>query len=347
MTTYLLRRLLLMIPTLLGISIVVFTLVQVVPGGPVEQAIQRMRGVGGGGEAGAAASRGTQAGLTPEAMEQLRRHYGFDKPLPVRYVRWMGKVLRLDLGTSYNYKRPVWDLIRARIPISLAIAGTGFFLAYLICIPLGVLKAVHHRTWKDAVTSIAVFLGFSIPEFALGMLILVLFGGGSFWDLLPLSGITSDTFSSMTAWQKVKDVLHHLVGPLTCYMMGSFAAITILTKNSLMEVLGADYVRTALAKGLPFRTVLFKHALRNALIPLATGFGHVLSVLIASSLLIEVVFGIHGMGMLAFDAISQRDYPITLGLILVASLLSLLGNLVSDVLYVLIDPRISFDAAGG
>lgn len=346
MTAYLLRRLLLMIPTLLGISVLVFTLVQIVPGGPVERAIQRARGSGGGGEAGGGRGSGVQAGLTPAAVEQLKKFYGFDKPLHVRYVRWLGQVIRLDLGTSYNYRKPVWELIKARMPISLAIAGTGFLLAYLVCIPLGVYKAVHHRTWKDAITSILVFLGFAIPEFALGMLLLVLFGGGSFWDFLPLSGITSDTYSSMTAFEKVKDVLHHLIGPLACYMVGSFAAITIITKNSLLDVLGADYIRTAWAKGLPFRTVLFKHALRNALIPLATGFGHVLSVLVASSLLIEVVFGIHGMGMLAFDAINQRDYPVTLGLILVGAILSLLGNLLSDVLYVVIDPRISFGSAG-
>ena len=344
MASYLLRRLLLMIPTLLGISLVVFTLVQIVPGGPVEQAIRRMRGGSGGGETGGGG--GVQVGLTPAAVADLKKFYGFDKPLPVRYAVWLGKVLRLDLGTSYQYRKPVWELIKARIPISLAIAGTGFFLAYLICVPLGVYKAVHHRTWKDAITSVVVFLGFAIPEFALGMLLLVLFGGGSFWEFIPLSGITSDTFSSMSAGDKVKDVLHHLAGPLLCYMIGSFAAITIITKNSLLEVLGADYVRTALAKGLPFRRVLYKHALRNALIPLATGFGQVLSVLVASSLLIEVVFGIHGMGMLSYEAITQRDYPVTLGLILVGAGLSLLGNLVSDVLYVLIDPRISYGASG-
>jgi microcin C transport system permease protein len=342
---YLLRRLLLMIPTLLGISLVVFTLVQIVPGGPVEQAIRRMRGGTGGGETGSGGG-GVQVGLTPAAVADLKKFYGFDKPLPVRYVVWLGKVVRLDLGTSYQYRKPVWELIKARIPISLAIAGTGFLLAYLVCVPLGVYKAVHHRTWKDAITSVVVFLGFAIPEFALGMLLLVLFGGGSFWDFIPLSGITSDTFSSMGPADKVKDVLHHLAGPLLCYMIGSFAAITIITKNSLLEVLGADYVRTALAKGLPFRRVLYKHALRNALIPLATGFGQVLSVLVASSLLIEVVFGIHGMGMLSYEAITQRDYPVTLGLILVGAGLSLLGNLVSDVLYVLIDPRISFSASG-
>jgi len=332
-----------MIPTLLGISLIVFTLVHFVPGGPIEQAMARARG-GGGGESGGS-GRGVAAGLTKEAIADLERFYGFDKPLPVRYVQWLGKVVRLDFGKSYNYRKPVWDLLRARIPISLAIAGTGFVLAYLICVPLGVYKAVNHRTWKDAATSILVFVGLAIPEFVLGMLLLVLFGGGTLWNVFPLGGISSDTYETLSPGGKVLDVLHHLALPLTCYMIGSLATITLLTKNSLLENLGADYVRTARAKGLSWRTVLYKHALRNSLIPLATGFGHILSVIVASSLLLEVVFSIRGMGLLSYEALVQRDYPVTLAVIMVGSLLALLGNLLSDILYVIIDPRISFAAA--
>lgn len=332
-----------MIPTLLGISIVVFALVQIVPGGPVEQAIQRMKGAGGGAEGGG--SHGVSSGLTEEAVAELRRFYGFDKPLAVRYFGWLGNVVKLDFGKSYNYREDVWDLIKRRIPISLSIGLTGFILSYAACIPLGVYKAIHHRTWRDAVTSILVFVGYSIPGFALGMVLLVLFGGGSFWNVIPLSGMTSDDFARMAPAQKAADLLHHLAAPLFCYMVGGFATITVLMKNSLMENLNADYVRTALAKGLSFRAALYKHALRNSLIPIATGFGHVLSVIIASSLLIETVFGIHGMGRLSFDALSQRDYPVTLGIIVVAASLSLIGNLVSDILYVVIDPRISFSAS--
>jgi microcin C transport system permease protein len=306
-----------MLPTLLGISVVVFALVQVVPGGPVEQAIQRMRGGGGGGERGGS-SGGVHAGLTPKAVEELKKFYGFDKPLPVRYVLWLSRAARLDFGESYNYKQDVWTLIRKRVPISLAIGLTGFILGYLVCIPLGVYKALHHRTWKDAVTSVLVFAGYAIPGFALGMVLLVLFGGGSFWDAIPLSGLTSDDHAQMPPLAKVKDILHHLAAPLFCYMVGGFATITVLMKNSIMENLSADYVRTALAKGLSF--------------------------VITSSLLIETVFSIHGMGRLSYDALAQRDYPVTLGIIIVASALTLLGNLLSDVLYVLIDPRISFSA---
>jgi microcin C transport system permease protein len=177
------------------------------------------------------------------------------------------------------------------------------------------------------------------------MVLLVLFGGGSFWDLIPLGGLTSDDFRTMSFGEKVKDVLHHLVAPLLCYMVGGFATITVLMKNSLMDNLSADYVRTALAKGLTFKQALYKHALRNSLIPIATGFGSVLGVIVTSSLLIETVFGIHGMGRLSYDALAQRDYPVTLGIIIIASTLTLLGNLLSDVLYVLIDPRISFGSS--
>lgn len=342
MTTYLLRRLLLMIPTLLGISVVVFTLVHFVPGGPVEQAIQRARGGGGGGGETGGGGRGAATGLTPQAVEDLRKFYGFDKPLPLRYLAWAGNIVRGNLGQSYNYRKPVWDLIRSRIPISLAIGGTGFLLAYLVCVPLGIYKAVRHGTWADAATSVLVFVGLAIPDFVLGMVLLVLLGGGSFWNVFPLGGLRSDDFASMSLFGKAKDLLHHLTLPLICYMVGHFATITLLTKNSVLENLASDYVRTARAKGLSPRVVLFKHALRNSLIPLATGFGHLLSVLVASSLLLEVVFSIHGMGLLSYEALVQRDYPVTLGVIMIGSLLVLLGNLISDVLYVLIDPRISF-----
>ncbi|MBI2566793.1 MAG: ABC transporter permease subunit [Candidatus Schekmanbacteria bacterium] len=341
MIEYILRRIMLMLPTLLGISIVVFFIVQMVPGGPVEQAIQRMRGAGAGG---GGAFAGTNAGMTQEAIAQLKAFYGFDKPIHIRYLRWLGNVLRLDLGRSYNYRLPVWDLIASRVPISLLFGGTGFLLAYAVCIPLGVYKAIHHRTWRDSVTSVLVFAGYSIPEFALGMLLLVLFGGGSFWNVFPLSGLTSDNFAAMSSLNKLLDVLHHMVLPLLCYMVSSFAVLTVMMKNSLMENLRADYVRTALAKGLDFRAALYKHALRNSLIPIATGFGAIMTVFISGSILIEVVFSIRGMGLLNYEALLQRDYPVTLGIIMVGSVLSLLGNLLSDILYVLIDPRIGFSS---
>ena len=328
-----------MLPTLLGITVVVFFLVNMVPGGPVEQAIQKARGVGGGETGGGGGART----LTPEAIAQLRAYYGFDKPILERYGRWLWKVIHLDLGRSYNYRQDVWDLIRARIPISLMFGGTGFLLAYLVCVPLGVFKAMHHGTWKDWLTSTIVFVGYSIPEFALGVVLLVLFGGGSFWNVFPLSGVYSDNHASLSAMGKILDVAHHMVLPLICSTIGSFATLTVLMKNSLMDNLSADYVRTALAKGLSFRAALYRHALRNSLIPLATGFGSIVTVFVSGSILIEVVFGIDGMGTLNYDALYQRDYPVTLGVILLLSVLTLIGNLLSDICYVLIDPRISFD----
>jgi len=349
MAAYVLRRILLMIPTLLGISVVVFALVHMVPGGPVEQAIQRAkRGAGGAGEAGPGG--GVPAGLTREAIEELRVYYGFDKPIHIRYFNWLWNVVRLDFGTSYNYKEPVWGLIKGRIPISIQFGGTAFVLAYMVSVPLGIYKAMHHRTWKDSISSAIVFMGYAIPEFALGMLLLVLLGGGSsppFWDLLPLGGVSSDNFASLSMFDKVIDIAQHMFLPLVCYMVGSFATITVLMKNSIMENMSADYVRTALAKGLSHRAALYRHALRNSLIPIATGFGAIMTVFVSGSVLIEVVFNIGGMGLLSFEAIQQRDYPLTLGIIMVASFLSLLGNLMSDLLYVVIDPRISFDAASG
>lgn len=346
MFSYIVQRLLLMLPTLFGISLVVFFLVHLVPGGPVEQAIQRARAGGASGEVGG--TGGSSTGLTEEAVAELRAHYGFDKPLVARYFSWMWQVATLDFGESYNYKEPVWGLIKDRIPISLRFGGIAFFVAYLVCIPLGVYKAIHHRGWRDNLTSIVVFVGYAIPSFALGMLLLVLLGGGSsppFWDVFPLGGVTSDNYDSLGFFDKLWDHVKHMTLPLLCYMVGQFATLTVLMKNSLMDNLNADYVRTALAKGLSFRGALYKHALRNSLIPIATGFGSILTVFVSGSVLIEVVFSIEGMGLLSYEAIIQRDYPVTLGIIMVLSILTLFGNLLSDLLYVVVDPRISFGAA--
>lgn len=344
MLDYILRRFFLMVPTLLGISLVVFFLVNMVPGGPVEQAIQRMKGAGrGGGETGGLAGGGR--GLTQEAVEQLNKFYGFDKPVYVRYVLWLQKVLVLNFGKSYNYGDDVWELIKSRIPVTLLFGGTSFVMAYLVCIPLGIYKAIQHRTWKDSVTSAIVFIGYSIPGFALGQVLLVLFGGGTFWDVFPLGGIKADNFDDLNAWHKFLDVLYHMVLPMVCYMVESFAVLTVLMKNSLLENLSSDYVRTAMAKGLSWKKALYRHALRNSLIPIATGFGSILTVFVSGSLLVEVTFNIHGMGLLTFEALQKRDYPVTLGIIIIESFLVLLGNLLSDMLYVVIDPRISFGGA--
>ena len=342
MRAYFLRRLLLVIPTFIGITLAVFVIMHFVPGGPVERQILQYRmaimtegGVSGGAQALAVS-------LPQDAIDEIRRFYGFDKPVHVRYGQWLWNVIRLDLGNSYIYQEPVWDVIKSRFPVSIFLGLTGFLLSYVICIPLGVMKAVRHGTRFDVVSSIVVFLGYSVPGWALGTALLVLFGGGSFWSLFPLGGFRPYNWEFLSFGQKIVAQLHHMFLPVFCYMVGSFATLTILTKNSLMENLGQDYIRTAFAKGLSEHRVIFVHALRNSLIPLATGLGHVFGLVLAGSFLIEKVFNIDGMGYLGYTSILQRDYPVALGILVISSLLMLFGNILSDVIYTAADPRIRF-----
>ena len=342
MRAYFLRRLLLVIPTFIGITLAVFVIMHFVPGGPVERQIlqYRMAMMTEGGVSGGAGAFAVS--LPQDAIDEIRRFYGFDKPVHVRYGQWLWNVMRLDLGNSYIYKEPVWDVIKSRFPVSIFLGLTGFLLSYVICIPLGVMKAVRHGTKFDVVSSVVVFLGYSVPGWALGTALLVLFGGGSFWSLFPLGGFRPYNWEFLNLGQKVVAQLHHMFLPVFCYMVGSFATLTILTKNSLMENLGQDYIRTAFAKGLSEHRVIFVHALRNSLIPLATGLGHVFGLVLAGSFLIEKVFNIDGMGYLGYTSILQRDYPVALGILVISSLLMLLGNILSDVIYTAADPRIRF-----
>ena len=342
MRAYFLRRLLLVIPTFIGITLAVFVIMHFVPGGPVERQIlqYRMAMMTEGGVSGGAGAFAVS--LPQDAIDEIRRFYGFDKPVHVRYGQWLWNVMRLDLGNSYIYQEPVWDVIKSRFPVSIFLGLTGFLLSYVICIPLGVMKAVRHGTKFDVVSSVVVFLGYSVPGWALGTALLVLFGGGSFWSLFPLGGLRPYNWEFLNLGQKVVAQLHHMFLPVFCYMVGSFATLTILTKNSLMENLGQDYIRTAFAKGLSEHRVIFVHALRNSLIPLATGLGHVFGLVLAGSFLIEKVFNIDGMGYLGYTSILQRDYPVALGILVISSLLMLLGNILSDVIYTAADPRIRF-----
>ena len=342
MRAYFLRRLLLVIPTFIGITLAVFVIMHFVPGGPVERQIlqYRMAMMTEGGVSGGAGAFAVS--LPQDAIDEIRRFYGFDKPVHVRYGQWLWNVMRLDLGNSYIYQEPVWDVIKSRFPVSIFLGLTGFLLSYVICIPLGVMKAVRHGTKFDVVSSVVVFLGYSVPGWALGTALLVLFGGGSFWSLFPLGGFRPYNWEFLNLGQKIVAQLHHMFLPVFCYMVGSFATLTILTKNSLMENLGQDYIRTAFAKGLSEHRVIFVHALRNSLIPLATGLGHVFGLVLAGSFLIEKVFNIDGMGYLGYTSILQRDYPVALGILVISSLLMLFGNILSDVIYTAADPRIRF-----
>jgi microcin C transport system permease protein len=336
MKDYVIRRLLLMIPTLIGITLICFTLTQFVPGGPVEQMISRIRAV--------SAERGMDAAhtITEEEIENIKAYFGFDKPPHIRYLNWLGNVMRLDLGTSYAYEEPVWNVIVSKFPISLFFGFTSFFLSYLICIPLGLLKAMKHKSPFDTVTSVIIFAGYVMPGYALGILLITFLGGGSFLDWFPISGIVSDNFESLSFTAKILDFLYHMVLPLICYMASEFAFLTILMKNSLLDETKKDYMRTAMVKGATFKTAVWKHALRNSLIPLATRLSEIFTIMFAGALLIEKIFDLDGMGLLVYNSIVSRDYNVVMGIILLSSIMVLLGRLFSDILYVVVDPRIKF-----
>lgn len=344
MTAYFIRRFLLIIPTFLGITLIVFVILQIVPGGPLEQEILKLRmgGQTGGGEVSSSGNNVTGIEIPESAMQEMKKYYGFDLPIHLRYIRWIGNLFRLDLGRSYVYAEPVFDVIVARFPVSIYFGLIGFTLTYLICVPLGVAKAVKNGSKFDFTSSILVFIGYSTPGWAFGAIMLVLFGGGSFWSVFPLGGFRSEDWESLTLFSQIWDQVQHTILPVAAYMVGSFATLTILTKNSVIENLSQDYIRTAFAKGLSEKRVIFRHALRNSLIPIATGLGHFFSLVLAGSFLIEKVFNINGMGLLGFTSIQARDYPVTMGILVLSSLLLLIGNIISDILYALIDPRIRF-----
>ena len=342
MGAYFFRRALLMIPTFLGITFLVFTITRFVPGGPIEQMMVKMQmaeseaGGGSGGDFDGAVQ------IPDSVREELEKQFGFDKPFYLAYLDWVSDVVVLDLGTSYKYRQPVWDIVKSRFPVSIFLGLTGFLLGYLICIPLGIRKAIRHGGVFDFGSSVLIFMAYSVPGWAVGGLLLVLLGGGSFWDIVPLGGFRGDSWDELSTWGKIKDQLHHMILPVFAYTIGSFATLTILMKNSLMENLGQDYVRTAFAKGLGERRVVLVHALRNSLIPICTGLGHALSLVMAGSYLIEKVFNIDGIGYLGYTSIIERDYAVVMGVLVINVFLMLLGNILSDVLYVLVDPRIRF-----
>jgi len=338
-SAYFIRRLLLIFPTFIGITFLTFLLIQFIPGGPVEQAMAQMRGVDATGAM-------TQSGAISEAQrEAIREHFGFDKPFLQRYYEWLVPH-RMGLAVdSYKYtNKTVWQLISERFPISLTFGIAGFVLSYLVCVPLGIAKALRNGSRFDLASSVLVFTGYAIPAFAFGMLLKTAFSGTTevFWDIFPLGGFRSDHWDSLSLWGKVSDQFMHMFLPVLCYVIGNFALLTLLMKNSLLEQISQDYVRTVVAKGGSMRRAVWRHALRNAMIPIATGLGGVLSVMFAGSVLIEKVFNIPGMGLLGLEAIVGRDYMVFMGTLSLTSVLALLGRVLSDFFYVLIDPRINF-----
>ena len=343
MTTYFIRRLLLIPLTFLAITFLVYAVLRVVPGGPIEQAqLQiKMAAMQEGGSTGSASAE-AELQIPEDAMKELKKYYHLDKSIPEGYVRWLWGIVRLDFGRSYVYGEPVLDVITSKFPISIYFGLIGYFASWLVCVPLGVTKAIRHRTGYDTWTSVLVFIGYSIPGFVACLMLMVLLGGGSYFDILPLGGFRSDNWEQLGFFAKIIDQLRHTAIPVFGYLIGGFATMTILMKNSLLDNLGADYVRTAFAKGLSEKRVIFGHTLRNSLIPLTVGIGQALGLLFAGSFLIEKTCNIPGMGLLGYTSIIQRDYPVILGTLVFLVLIRLTGNIFSDIVWAMIDPRIRF-----
>tara|TARA_Y100000780_G_scaffold196518_3_gene186668 strand:+ start:50458 stop:51444 length:987 start_codon:yes stop_codon:yes gene_type:complete len=327
-----------MLPTLLGITLVTFVIINLAPGGPIEQKLQQIQEA----QAGGGRSDMGSAQVTEEVIEDLRKQYGFDKPLVTRYFIWIKKLWDMDFGQSFTYEEPAYDVIVSKFPVSLQFGIASLILVYLICIPLGVYKAVNDGSVFDVSSSFILFVMYSIVPFMFGILLITFFSSDSFLDLFPIGGLVSDNYEDLTLWEQIKDRIHHFVLPLASYMIGSFTTLTFLMKNSLLEEVKKDYVRTAKAKGLDKSKVYLKHALRNSLIPVVTGLGGFLSIFFAGSLLIETIFQLDGIGLLGYNSILARDYNVIMGLVFLQAIAMLVGNLISDLAYVVVDPRINF-----
>lgn len=343
MTSYFIRRLLLVIPTFLGITLLVFVITRFVPGGPVDKIISqaRMMSQSQGTSLNGGQSMESGSPLSEEQVNELKEFYGFDKPVLISYIDWLKKILVLDLGTSTRYYDPVWEIIKDKLPVSVYYGTISTILVYLICIPLGVLKAIKHKTVIDNTSSVLVLIGYALPGFVVAIVLFV--WPAANWNWFPLGGFVSAEFEDLAVIDQVVDVVYHSILPMIAYMIGSFATMTFLMKNTLMDNLSADYVRTAIAKGLSFRAAVFKHAFRNSIIPLATHFGNNISMFLAGSFLIEKVFNIDGLGLLGFESLVERDYPIVLGVLVITTVLGLLGNILSDFCVALVDPRVRFE----
>ena len=338
---YVVRRILLMVPTFLGITFVTFTLCQFVPGGQIDQMRLALLTGGGVGEGGAAGGNQVQLEIPDEQLDLLREYYGFDDPLPVAYASWLWDVVRLDFRDSFRYNEPVLRVIADRLPVSIYYGLVTAFFTYGICIPLGILKAIKHRTHVDNLTSVLIFVGYAIPGFALGAFLSNLFAVR--FEVFPLGGFQSPGANELPMLARTWDLVWHSILPLIAYLAGSFAVTTMLMKNSLIENMSAEYVKTALAKGLSWRRTVFVHALRNSLIPMATSVGSLLGIFLTGSFLIERVFSIQGVGLLSFEAIQSRDFPVVLGFLVISSALLMVGNLLSDLAVAFVDPRVRFE----
>ncbi|HAK52093.1 MAG TPA: microcin ABC transporter permease [Gammaproteobacteria bacterium] len=360
MGVYLLKRLLLILPTLFGIILINFTVVQFAPGGPVEQIIAQVTtgtasttaGISGGGDSGISSQAGVGGGsdalasygLDPELVADLERQFGFDKPAHERFFIMVVNYLQLDFGVSYFQDRPVIELIVERMPVSISLGLWSLLIIYSISIPLGVAKAVRDGSRFDIWTSSVIFVGYAIPGFLFAILLIVLFAGGNYFDLFPLRGLVSDNWDQLGWFDKILDYFWHLALPVSALTIGGFATLTMLTKNSFMEEIRKQFVLTARAKGMSEKRVLYGHVFRNAMLIVIAGFpAAFVGIFFTGSLLIEVIFSLDGMGLLSYDAVVKRDYPILFGTMFCLTLIALVMHLVGDLVYVLVDPRIDFE----
>jgi len=345
MSTYIVKRLLLMIPTLLMVLLINFVVIQLAPGGPVEQAIYQAQhannlAIGGLQYQG-------QQGLTPEMLEQIKTQYGFDQPVYLRFWEMLKSYAQFDLGQSFFKGQAVTELIWEKLPVSLSLGFWSTLLIYLVSIPLGIQKAKKHGSLFDQTTSLLLAVGYAIPAFIFAILLLVFFAGGSYLQWFPLQGLSSENFAELSLFGKIQDYFWHMALPLLAMVLGGFARLTYLVKFSFMEELSKQYVLAARAKGLQDRAVFYRHVLRNAVLVLVASLPEaLLGILFVGNLFIEILFNLDGLGMLGFEAILQRDYPVIFGILFIFTLLGLVLRLISDVLYRVIDPRIHFDSRG-
>ena len=347
MHAYIVRRLLAMIPMFFIMTGVLFSILDKLPGGPVQEALARIRGSDGGGGGGAS---GRNVSMSTEEIAKLRaeleKQYGLDKPVVVRYLKWVKSIVLLDFGDSITTRQPAMDTIVSRFPVSLGFGIPGFFLTYLICVPLGVAKALKDGGKFDIISSVGLFVVYSIPPLVISIVMLLVFCTDRVLPsgaIFPLGGFRSDNFSDMSLFGQIGDYLYHMFLPVCASLIGGFTVTTLLMKNSLLEVIRSDYVRTARAKGLGENLIIYKHALRNAILPLMVGIGGFLSTFVAGSVIIEAVFGLPGMGLLFLEAITARDYNVFMGVQVLISLSIMFGQLFSDMAYVIVDPRIDFN----
>ncbi len=347
MIIYIFKRLLLMIPTLLGILFFTFLIIQFVPGGPVEQLVNKLSGLNSITESSSASSlyRGSN-GLSDEHIAQLNKFYGFDKPFIERFFIMIKNYTVFDLGTSYFHNQSVGNLVLSKLPVSITLGLWSFIIVYLVSIPLGIKKAVNDGSRFDLVSSTIILIGYAIPGFVLGIGLIVLLGGGSFFDIFPTRGLISDNWSELSTFGKITDYIWHITLPVICLIIGSFAVMTMLTKNSFIDEINKLYVVTARAKGLSENKVLYSHVFKNAIIPILTGFpAQFVSAFFTGSILIETIFSLDGIGLLSYEAIIQRDYPVVMGTLFIFTLIGLLTKLITDIMYVYVDPRIKFTSS--